>query len=289
VVEAARGRLPETGLYGPVKPKMKWTISLNVSGMRIAAVGIDGTVYLTSFKGISAVRDGKLMWSYKAGMTGASNVQIDDNGLIWYSSFDAKYCVNRDGKGGRLPPSIKAPEPRHEPYRCVINHTLVGPGWKLDVEGGCARAGAVRSPEGRVYVATDMPEVLSVSAAGAIEWRHAAHCDAYRLLTTLSNQIAYSCEDHSIHGLTGANEVWKRTADGSLSLEMLADKAGTVYYGDYGRGTGVTHMHAIDARGNNLWTIDTHRASLSGLALDNKRQLYVVGSSLHSKLICLAD
>jgi hypothetical protein len=70
---------------------------------------------------------------------------------------------------------------------------------------------------------------------------------------------------------------------------MLADATGTVYYGDYGRETGVTHLHAVDAKGEKRWTIDMQRATVTNLALNNRRQLCAAASFLHSRVLCLGD
>jgi outer membrane protein assembly factor BamB len=134
-----------------------------------------------------------------------------------------------------------------------------------------------------------LPEIMAVSAGGAIEWKRTVPCNASELLATMPNQIVFSCEDRSLHGLTGGNEMWKKVADGMLYSDMLVDRSGAVYYGDYGRESGVIHMHAIDSRGKDLWTIDMERASVSNMALDAKRRLYVAGSFATSRLVCLGD
>ncbi len=289
VIEEARGRVPDTGLAGPLNPKQKWTVSLRTTGAHIAAVGTDGSVYLTSFEGICAVRNGKLIWGYKAGMTGASDVQIDDNGLIWYHSLDATYCVNRDGVGGRLPRTVKGPESHYSGYGCRMNNTAGGPHWTLELDGACTPAGVVAGLDGRAYIATDVPQILAVGPTGTVEWKFDAKCNPSMLIPTLPNQIVFACDNGSIRGLTGGKEMWKQSADGMFNPKLLADRTGTVYYGDYGRQSGITHLHAIDAHGKNLWTFDTGRATVSSLALDGKSRLYVAGSFLYTRVIALGD
>ncbi|MEO8128501.1 MAG: serine/threonine-protein kinase, partial [Bryobacteraceae bacterium] len=164
IVEEARGRLPEKGLVGPLNPKEKWSASLRMTGAHIAAIGIDGTVYLTAMEGICAVRNGKLLWAYKSGMTGASDVQIDENGLIWYHSLDAKFCINRDGKGGRVPREMEAPPSHYSNYGCRMNNTAGGPHWSVELDGSCTPAGVTPAPDGRAYIATDLPEILAVNS-----------------------------------------------------------------------------------------------------------------------------
>jgi serine/threonine protein kinase len=291
VVEAARGRLPEKGLTGPRKARIKWSLTLPISSLKIVAMGIDSTVYVSGMmsEGLCAIRDGKVAWALSAGLRGPSNVQFDADGRIWFEAEDSVYCLNRDGKGGRLPASFHAPkERRSNPYNCY-EHTLSGPGWKLDLDGNCASAGVKTAPDGSIYVATDSPEILAVSANGAPRWRHQASCNAASMVAPLPNRIVYACEDRSLHGLADGVEKWRRTTNGVINREMFADAAGTIYFGEYGKLTGMSSLRAMDAQGADRWSIEMQRSVVDNMALDGQQQLYVTGSFLHTRLVCLGE
>jgi hypothetical protein len=294
VVEEARGRVPLSGLAGPKKPKVLWKISIKTEGVRIAAIGTDGTVYVTSFEGLCAIRNGKVRWAYKTGI-GGSSIDIADDGRIWYHSMDDNYCLNRDGVGGRLPASIKRPEfdSGWNRAHCVMSHTLMGPAmgshWKVDLDGDCTSAGAATAVDGRAYVATDLPQIVAVSPAGAVEWTYAAPCNAINLIPTLPNRLVFACENHSLYELAGGKAAWQLQTDGTFDRDMLSDVSGTVYYGDYGRENGVSHLHAVSAEGQPLWAVDMQRATVTNLALNNQRQLCLAASFLHSRVMCLGD
>ena len=290
VIEEARGRVPRSGLIGPKKPKILWNVALNAEGLRIAAIGTDGTVYLTGFAGLCAIRNGKLQWAYKTGI-GGSSIDIAEDGRIWYHSMDDNYCLNRDGVGGRLPASIHPPEFDHgwNQARCVMSHTLTGPRWKINLDGDCTNAGVVTAADGRVYVATDLPQIAAVSAAGSVEWAYAAPCNAVNLIPTLPNRLVFACENSSLYALTGGKATWRFQTDGTFDRDMLADATGTLYYGDYGRETGVSHLHAVSAEAVPLWAMDMKRATVTNLALNNRRQLCAAASFLHSRVMCLGD
>jgi hypothetical protein len=290
VVDEARGRLPEKGLIGPRQARVKWSIDLPISaGLKIVALGTDSTVYVTGLSaGLCAIREGKVAWAYSSGLLGASNVQFDDDGRIWYEADQNVYCLNRDGKGGRLPASFHLPRDWRSSATGCYGHTLSGRDWKLDLDGQCTSAGVKTGPEGLIYAATDSPEILAVGANGAVKWRHPAACNATNLAPTLPNRMVYTCEDNSLHGLADGVESWKRTADGTINRDILADSAGTIYFGDYGK-TGSSHLHAVDAQGADRWTVDLRRATVQNIVLDNRRQLYVAGSFLHTRLICLGE
>jgi serine/threonine protein kinase len=291
VVEAARGQLPEKGLMGPRQARVKWSIDLPITaGLKIVALGTDSTVYVTGLiSGLCAIREGRVAWAYSTGMLGPSNVQFDDDGRIWFEADQSVYCVNRDGKGGRLPASFHVPRDWRSRAPGCYGHTLDGRTWKLDLDGQCTPAGAKTGPDGLTYAATDSPEILAVSATGAVKWRHAAACNAASLAPTLPNRMVYTCDDSSLHGLADGVENWKRTADGTINRDILSDGAGTIYFGDDGKTTGITHLHALDAQGRDRWTVDLQRAVVQNMALDGRRQIYVATSFMRTRLLCLGE
>ena len=191
-------------------------------------------------------------------------------------------------KGGRLPASFHAPEQAPEKYNCLMSQELSGPGWKLPLDGNCTSGGLTSGPNGMAYVATDSPAILAVSAAGKVAWKVAAPCNANHLLITLPGQLLFTCQDRIFHALLEGKESWSASADGKIFSNMAADASGTLYYGDYGP-SGATHLHALDGRGKEAWMLDTKRLSVSSIALDNRKRLFVVGSFLRSALLCLTD
>jgi outer membrane protein assembly factor BamB len=292
IIEEARGRLQDAKFTGPQHPSIKWSITLPVTAsLRIAGIVKDGTVYTTGMLGhIAAIRDGKLLWAYKAGTFGVSSVQIDDDGRLWFQSLDSVYCLNRDGKGGRLPSGFEPPRPRRlDSFSCVMNHSVSGPGWKMELDGECTTDSVAVAAGGPIYVGTDIPQILAVSTSGKVQWTYTPPCNPTRIVPTLPGRIVFVCKDRTLHGLSGASEQWQRTADGVADRAMLVDRAGTVYYSDYGRDTGINHVHAVDPNGKMRWTVDFHRTSISTLSAGNNGEIYVTASGPYGRLICLSD
>ena len=293
LVEESRGKLPESGLSGPQHPKVRWKVVFDSPlSMNASAIGKDGTVYAAGMDGrICAIRDGKVLWAYKTGGVGfLSSIKIDDDGRVWFHSMDTVYCLNRDGKGGRLPPSFKEPAERDGiSYHCMTGHELFTMDWKIALDGNCSAGEPVARPGGPVYVGLDVPQILAVSPLGVEQWKYTPSCDPKRLLLTLPNRLVFTCDDDTIHAMSGSSETWKHQADGGLYSEMLADSTGTVFYGDYGRRSGNVHLHAIDAQGNDRWKVDLEGMSVSNLALGAQHQLIVGSSSSTAKILCLTD
>jgi serine/threonine-protein kinase len=284
VVEEARGRVASSGLLGPQRPKVKWDLTLpEILSAKIAFIGTDGTVYLTGFMGeMCAIHEGKLLWAYKSSDFAASfeDLAMDRDGRIWFRIHTMggyeRYCINRDGKGGRLPASFENQGPTPvtktflNSYSCWKNkHTLSGPQGDLDLDNDCL--GVAVSPEEKIYVATDAPEILTVSKQGRVEFKYKAPCQPSRLVPILTNQLVFACADHSLHALKGAAEAWNRTMDGDFR-NATADAAGALYFGD-DKG-----LRAIDSQGKDLWSIDLHSATDGEIAFGNDRQMYIFQS-----------
>lgn len=291
VIAVARGRVPSSGLLGPANPKILWTVKLPITvGMHIAAIGIDGTVYLTGLDHILAVREAELRWGYKLGIGGVSDLRLDEEGRVWFNSGEYLYCFNRDGSGGRVAKDSPAPpRPGRDRARCVYGGQLHGGNWKYELDSPCTPAGAMSGPDGMAYAATDVPEILAVNPTGKLAWRSPTPCSPQSMQLLATGSIFYTCQDKTIHAIAGAKPLYHVTADGNLYNGFTSGADGTVYYGDYVRDSGGTHMHAIGADGRKLWSLDSNRVTLSHFVLGQQRRLYVSGSFLKGRLLCLGD
>ena len=74
-----------------------------------------------------------------------------------------------------------------------------------------------------------------------------------------------------------------------MNSGMTTDAAGTVYYGDYGRQSDFTHLHTLDAKGNQPFTLDLKRATVSNIAFGTNRQMFVATSFFNSRILCLGE
>jgi serine/threonine protein kinase/outer membrane protein assembly factor BamB len=307
IVEEARGKLTAAATRGPQNPKLKWDVELpETLSIEIAMVGKDGTVYLTGAQGeLVAVRDGKLQWAFKSGELVASlqELAMDKDGLVWFKIHTMggyeRYAFNRDGKGGRLPRSFENAGPSSDSsrndYSCWKNrHTLSGPQGDLDIDDNCLAVAV--GPGTRIYVATDAPQILAVSKQGHVEFKYDAPCQTSSLIPVLPKQLVFACRDQTVHALRDASEIWKRAADGKLAFTN-ADSAGTFYYGDGTQDSlnqnAKGHVHAIDAQGKDLWSVELPHSADGSVAFGAGGQMYIFQRSSgffnSAHLISLSD
>ena len=291
VVDAARGVLPTGGLAGPARPKIKWGVSLDDSMLRMGPVGTDGTVYASSMTGVCALREGKLQWAFKTGTLLPVDARFDADGRLWLETFDTVYCLNRDGQGGRLPSGFHAPaKPASSGYLCIDHHQLWGPRMlRMDLDGNCNTDTVAARPGGGVYVGTDVPQILAVSADGAVKWKFTPPCEPKKLVTAGADRLVYTCADNSLHGMTGAAGTWSHTADGALSQPVEVDAAGSVYYGDHAKEVDEYHLHVLDAQGNVTGTVDMAGYAVNGIAIGGQKRMYVAGSGRFVRIVCLGE
>jgi hypothetical protein len=116
VVPEAHGRASVAEVTGPRKPHVAWGVALPFSGSStIQVIGGDGTVYLSSYDGLGAARDGKLIWAFHAP---EPRVTMADDGRIWFPApgGGGYFCLNRAGQGGCSPDrSSRRPMPERSP------------------------------------------------------------------------------------------------------------------------------------------------------------------------------
>jgi serine/threonine protein kinase len=297
VVEEARGN-PAAG-PGPEHPKIAWEAALPDYRLEIAATGADGTVYLTKEGQICAFRDGKLQWAYQNTEFSAhiDNFDVEADGRVWFRmpvmGEDEYYCLNRDGKGGRLARSIESQLPKFvdpHPYYCRGKHTLSGPAADLDLEDDCRDVALGR--EGRVWVALEGPAILAVTGKRPkIEQTFKPSCEPTKLLPAPANRLVFTCSDGSLHETTGAVEEWSRPGDGQIAFATAAAN-GTIYFTEAKKGAPGGHIRAINAEGKLLWTVDLPQAPEGSIAIGQGR-VYVI-QLVHdwtgeNRVICLSD
>src|SRR5258708_8358628 len=114
------------------------------------------------------------------------------------------------------------------------------------------------------------------------------------MVANAPDQAVYTCQDQTtrvgaIHGVSAGSEKWHYTGDGIMNSGMTTDAAGTVYYGDYGRQSDFTHLHTLDSKGNQPFTLDLKRATVSNIAFGTNRQMFVATSFFNSIILCLGE
>ena len=290
VIAEARGIRRADNALGPEHPKVKWSVPLPMGpGAKIEAIGVDGTLYIKSLSQLAAIRNGKLLWAYNIPMM-SWGFQFDDDGRLWISATNAVFCLNRDGKGGRLPAETKAPVRRiDKKVDCVAGTTIAGTGWRMEVDGQCSTSTVVQSRDGTIYAGTDSPQVLSLQPTGKVNWNVGTTCTPQILLPVAPDQVVFSCGYRTIHGIAHGAERWLVTGDALISSGMQADKAGSVYWADSTGQIMGSHLHSIGVDGRERWKLDVGNGTVNNMAIGDNKEIYVATSLMQGKLICYGD
>jgi outer membrane protein assembly factor BamB len=106
------------------------------------------------------------------------------------------------------------------------------------------------------------------------------------MLVSAPNQLVYLCNDQRLRSMIEGKEAWSLPT-GRIYSNLLADAAGTIYYGDSGK-NGESHLHALSARGERLWSVDA-MAAVHYITLDGKGRLLVSESGIRGLLQCFQD
>jgi hypothetical protein len=228
------------------------------------------------------------------------------DGRIWFPAPEASghFCLNRAGQGGYLPRSTVAPPDAagaplagcSEGGRSV---SVTGrPPVKLDYE--CTRPQAKLAADGTLYVGTLAPDVRAFTADGVPAWKVKTTCAAERLLAGPGGRVLFACKDLSIWLIENGVIRWSRPGDGEIdegniikpssSFVGVMDRDGTTYFVDHTPDGRSTHIHALRATGEMLWTLKTSIFTASSIGLDGHGRLYLTGMRrLANQLLCLSD
>jgi outer membrane protein assembly factor BamB len=306
VIPDAGGRASVTGVTGPGKPNVAWSMVLPFSSPAvIREIGIDDTVYFSGVDGVGAAKGGNLLWAFRTKGT-TPRVTLAGDGRIWFAAMEGAgyYCLNRAGQGGLLPASIRPPSDAKEPELVGTSENrrfLSGP-WAGDVplENPATRPGAKLGPDGLVYVATEAPDIRAINHDGKTVWKLAAPCAAQTLLAGPASRVLFTCRDTSIHYIEHGVLQWVKRGDGTIeeanimmpstNIVGVMDRAGTTYFVDQpASGLGV-HIHCLSATGDIMWTLKTGAFAAGSIGFDAKGRLYLTGmKGAHTYLICIAE
>ncbi|MBI4903985.1 MAG: protein kinase [Acidobacteria bacterium] len=291
VVRAAQGPTGPKQIKGPDHPKISWELKLPATtSMRVAAIAGDGTFFLTGVSQLLAVRDGRFLWGMKA--DSMSDPRLDANGRLWWNWRDRLYCLNTEGKGGRVPDNSPAPPRPTREASCVFGREIRGNSpsgarWIVPIESPCAPAAAVTAADGTVFAATEDPEILTIRPDGKVVSQAATICTPQRM-TTASAAAVFQCKDDSIHQWKDGKENWLSRPHGRITSNLIADSTGAVFYGDYVP-TGESHVHSLDAAGGSRWSVNLGRVPAHELTLDGRGGLVVSGSLMRARMLYLHD
>jgi serine/threonine protein kinase len=291
-IAEAEGEVPDSGLVGPRKPKIKWSVLLDAISINRSAIGADGTLYAVTMRGeVVAIRDGKLAWAYKTSFGPVAELRFDKQGRLWVKDLNDLFCFNRDGEGGRVPRTMQPPPEHNRPtYHCVQNHTLWGPGIQMDLDADCSSSSVASRPGGPIFVGTDKPEILALNPRGQTLWKMKPSCEPNQIFALANDRLVFVCkEGGGVHNLQGQTESWTHPTSGTVSSHMVADADGVFYYSDSPGSYGKTQLNVLDSNGALLGTADLQGVSLNDLVLGAQKQLYAVGYGLNVRILRLED
>ncbi len=308
VIPEASGRLSMAGVTGPRNPQLAWGVSLPLPQATIHQIGVDGTIYVTGYNTVGAVRDGKLLWAFRVHQ--AARPTMADDGRIWFKGYERSgyFCLNRLGQGGLLPTTYKPPLDAQEKAGSGCNNRdLVSEGRIAATLNYECLESAV-GPDGASYVSTSAPDIRAFTPTFAPQWELAVPCSAESLLAGPGKRVLFSCKNRSIHYVQNGVLGWAVAGDGKMqsgvrvsdsNVLSIMDGTGTSYFVDQlAKGISTeddedrypTHIHALSATGQWLWTRRTRDFSVRSIKFDSKGHVCLTGSrGMHEWLICISD
>ncbi len=279
---------------GPQKPTILWRLASNVGGIDVLTAGSDGTVYGKSSSAIWGIRDGKLAWGYKLHPS-PGPIEFDAQGRLWFtcSENSGTYCINSNGQGGRLPVGTKRQFKERISGVCYTDGTFAAGKARIKLDNECATH-AVGS-DGVAYIATQAPSITAVRQDSSVIWKATPGCIPASLAPVpVLEDVLFGCENHTLNYVHAGAVRWTNKTHGStFGQRMTADSEGTVYYLDSPDAGNVGHVHAVNAEGRMLWTLNMDDFNGQQVFLGDDGRLYINGfamtNSSRTRLLCLGD
>jgi hypothetical protein len=294
-IPGAGDRFSVLDVIGPSSPHVAWNIALpfDETPVMLEKVGADKTIYLSTFDGVGAVRNGKVLWAYK--VDNPTNIGLAFDGSLWFEGSqeaEAKrfFVLNRDGEGGLLPNGFPRPGESEDHWmvgcgegnRSVVVNSIEGE-IPLDIE--CSRASAKIGPDGLIYVGTDAPDIRAYTTEKILAWKLATPCVPQTMLIGPNSHVVFTCNDNSIHFIDHGVTKWSVQGDGKMaapdpipnnaSMLGVMDGQGTLYYVDRPENGDGVHVHALSATGKVIWIAKTDLTEPTSMQFDKTGRLYV--------------
>ena len=300
IVEEARGRLSLKGVNGPSKGRVVWKVAIPFStGARVAAIGVDSTIYVTGHSEIAAVRDGRLAWAYSVPDVSLDPIGQDGRIRIWsHNRSRIDYCLNRDGQGGLLHGNFAAPQ-NHDPTShsdcrgrtlAIYDKDYGGPTAGAELDNDCSSD--TLALDGAIYVGTKMPSLYCVRPDGGVVWKIDLPCAAQQLVGGEGGRLIFTCRDHSMHFVENGKFGWTiGGGDRESYSSTLIDAQGTTFFADTLNGS-MARVNSIARSGQSAWTLDIREVTAGTLNLDGKGRLYMTGryqAGIHEGLFCISE
>lgn len=240
-VSAAEGKSPTT-------PTNRWSLRTRSYSQSVPAIGVDGTIYATSFDGnlhaFSA--SGFKKWSYRPRIPVEihSSPAIANDGTVYFGCRDRNfYAVNPEGK-------LK---------------------WSFRT-GGWVDSSAAIAQDGTSYVGSWDHHLYALAPDGTRKWAFdtGAPVVCSPVITT-NGSICFGSHSGRYYALSAEGRViWQYDAGGAILSSTAISATGVLYF------TSVNgFLHAVNPDGSERWRLKTGSITRSSPVIASDGALYV--------------
>lgn len=277
-----------SGCQVSAAPYVEWRFDTGGSLHWIsAAVGPDGTVYVTSNDGnlYALSPAGSLEWSFVTGGMVCASPTVQDDGTIYVGTEDGLlYAMNPNGSekwryqmgggtGACIPAlaadgAIYVGSRDHHLYAISKSGTL---SWRMQAEDQVLSSPAIAG-DGTIYVGSDDGGLYRVRPDGSVAWRFGTGGDMHASPAIGEDGTIYTASwDGYVYAVNpDGSRKWRFLAGGRVDCNPALGADGTVYIG-----SDSANVYALNPDGTEKWRFGTGSRVWSSPSIGSDGTVYV--------------
>jgi serine/threonine protein kinase/outer membrane protein assembly factor BamB len=277
-----RGNPARTGqapVAGPRRPVLLWSVELTGHAKTSPLVDSNGIVYVATSDGLlSAVMDGRILWSRSVGSIGEDGLAVPPGGGVCaYLAAGPAACF--DAGGNRLsalprltfPGALASailPEARFRLQSTFLLADSTEP-WMYDL-GRPAATLPVFAPGQGVIVGTASGQLLCLARPGRVLWSYQAPMSITGMpAVTPEGNVVFGCGDRNLYCIRQGELVWRFPTQGPVYSSPLVDSDGATFFG-----SNDGFLYAVERNGALRWKLHLGNEVRSAPAIDAAGRIY---------------
>ena len=277
-----RGNPARTGqapMAGPRRPVLLWSVELSGHPKTSPLVDSNGIVYVATSDGLlSAVADGRILWSRAVGAISEDGLAVPPGGGVCVNA-GAGPAVCFDDGGNRwtaaprltFPGALASADLHRARFRLQSTFLFAESTepWMYDL-GRPAATLPVFAPGQGVIVGTVSGQLLCLERPGRVLWTYQAPMSITAMpAVSPGGNVVFGCGDRNLYCIRQGELVWRFPTQGPVYSSPLVDPDGTAYFG-----SNDGFLYAVERNGALRWKLHLGNEVRSAPAMDYAGRIY---------------
>jgi hypothetical protein len=274
----------------PAAP-LKWTYDAGKPWLSSPALAADGTIYLSSETGLTALTpDGSMKWHFEA-FNVMSSAAVNEDGVIYFIGRLGLYALNPNGTA--LWPNPRSYSTNHGFFSPVVQGAGVvyvnanfGVGavraasgdliWQTEKLRVCDTCAMAMGRDGSIFVTQRGGGLTALATDGTTKWETQSSDGDLSSPAVLANgTIVLGSMTHGVHAVNSdGSEIWAFATAGPVKGSPVVDREGNIYFGAENG-----DFYSLTPEGTQRWVFKAHAPISGSAALASDGTIYFGASN----------